>query len=642
MAPPSWLRSGSGAAPTRRVARYAHALGAAALATIVAILGGLGLFLLGMSVMTDGLRGLAGSALRAVLARAAATPIRGTLWGAIVTMMVQSSSATTMTTIGLVSAGLLTFPQGLSLVFGANVGTTGTGWLVALLGVRFSLTAAAMPLVFAGALMKLLGRGKMSAAGSALAGFALLLAGLTALQQGMSGLAERLNPADLPAVIGAEGTGWIAGAGGVLLLVGVGILLTAVMQSSSAAIAVTLSALHAGAIGTDQAVALVIGENIGTTVSALIASIGTNTSAKRTAVAYVLFKLVTAVVALVSFPVVVPLLLRASTNIDPVTLLAIYHTGFNLTGVALLLPLIGPFAAFVERLVPQRGSMLVRHLDRSVTDLPEIAIESARRTVAGALRVVATESSAVLDRVVEAHERSIVVDPRWLEEPASAIVETRRFLGGVAEPPSSAQEQARMAGTLHALDHVGRLIEALGDDDPVQIVPGDEQLAEAVALCLSTMRGAAQLAALVAEPGLPPIAGLPVPDAAAAQRADPSAPRGPEVETAVPDVGAADRAPDDEGRGLLRLESPETDGERSQSEPRDVIATDFVRSIEASATALAALRRTHRVATLAAAGARRLPAGEAIARVEAMRRLDRYAYHAWRAAAHLAGASEPV
>ena len=134
--------------------------------TIVSIVGGVGLFLLGMAVMTDGLKALAGTALKQVMEKAAATPLLGTFWGAVITLLVQSSSATTMTTIGLVSAGLLTFPQGLSLVFGANIGTTGTGWLVAAFGVRISLTAAALPIVFVGALLKVVGRGRLAAAGS--------------------------------------------------------------------------------------------------------------------------------------------------------------------------------------------------------------------------------------------------------------------------------------------------------------------------------------------------------------------------------------------------------------------------------------------------------------------------------------------
>ena len=162
--------------------------------TIVSIVGGVGLFLLGMAVMTDGLKALAGTALKTVLEKAAATPLLGTFWGAVITLLVQSSSATTMTTIGLVSAGLLTFPQGLSLVFGANIGTTGTGWLVAAFGVRISLTAAALPIVFVGALLKVVGRGRLAAAGSAIAGFALILVGLSTLQQGMGGLAESVAP----------------------------------------------------------------------------------------------------------------------------------------------------------------------------------------------------------------------------------------------------------------------------------------------------------------------------------------------------------------------------------------------------------------------------------------------------------------
>src|SRR3984893_8408619 len=218
------------------------------MSTAISILGGVGLFLLGMTVMTDGLKAMAGSALRTVLSKAAATPLRGACWGAVLTLIVQSSSATTMTTIGLVSAGLLTFPQGLSLVFGANIGTTGTGWLVAAFGVRISLTAAALPIVFVGALLKVVRRGRLAAAGSPIAGFPLILVGLSPLQQGMGGLAQSLPPSDLPTVTNVAGFIDLAALAIVLLLVVVGALMTSLMQSSTASIAVTLSALHAGAV----------------------------------------------------------------------------------------------------------------------------------------------------------------------------------------------------------------------------------------------------------------------------------------------------------------------------------------------------------------------------------------------------------
>src|SRR5262245_22240676 len=354
------------------------------MSTTISVLGGVGLFLLGMSVMTSGLKALAGSGLRATLSRAAATPSSGAFWGAFITLIVQSSSATTMTTIGLVSPGLLTLTQGLGLVFGANIGTTGTAWLIALIGVRVSLTAAALPMIFVGALFKLLGRERLSAAGAALAGFALVLYGLTTLQQGMAGLAERLHPADFPAVSG-PGVNWWSSLVGVLALVVLGLAMTAVMQSSTAAIAVTLSAHFAGAIGLDQACALVIGQNIGTATSSALAAIGASSTAQRLALAYILFKLIAAVIALVLFPVTIPLLAWASKTFDGVTLLAAYHTAYNVVGVAVLLPLTGRFTRLVERILPERQSPLTRCLDPAALATPLAAEEAVRQTVARAL-----------------------------------------------------------------------------------------------------------------------------------------------------------------------------------------------------------------------------------------------------------------
>ena len=302
------------------------------MSTAIAILGGVGLFLLGMTVMTDGLKALAGSALRTVLGKAAATPLSGAVWGAIVTLLVQSSSAVTMTTIGLVSAGLLTFPQGLGLVFGANIGTTGTAWLIALIGVRVSLSTYALPMIFVGALTRLLAGGRIAAAGGSLAGFALVLYGLTTLQQGMGGLAESLHPSDLPAVIGAPGVGWVAGSIGLLTLVVAGLAMTAVMQSSTASIAVTISAFYAGAVGLEQAAALIVGQNIGTATSSALAAIGASATAKRLALAYVLFKLIAALIALAAFPFTAALMGRLAAWVDGTTLLAAYHTAYNVVG----------------------------------------------------------------------------------------------------------------------------------------------------------------------------------------------------------------------------------------------------------------------------------------------------------------------
>src|SRR5262245_45413199 len=398
-----------------------------------------------MSVMTTGLKALAGSGLRTTLRNAAATPLSGAFWGAFVTLIVQSSSATTMTTIGLVSAGLLTFSQGLALVFGANVGTTGTGWLIALIGVRVSLTAAALPMVFVGALIKLLGRGRVSAAGGALAGFALVLFGLTTLQQGMGGLAEQLHPADLPAVFGPGVSSW-SSLFGVLALIVVGLAMTAVMQSSTAAIAVTLSAHFAGAVALDQACALIIGQNIGTATSSAMAAIGASSTAKRLALAYILFKLIAALIALALFPVTIPLLVRASNTIDGVTLLAGYHTAYNVVGVAVLLPLIDRFTRFVERILPERASPLTRSLDPAALVTPIAAEEAVRRTIA---RSLGTMCGSIGEALTAADHGTIRVrkDAVSVTEASDALRQAREFMSEATGPPESEDEQNRLTST---------------------------------------------------------------------------------------------------------------------------------------------------------------------------------------------------
>jgi phosphate:Na+ symporter len=554
------------------------------MSTAISALGGIGLFLLGMSVMTEGLKALAGSALRTVLSKAAATPLRGSFWGALITLLVQSSSATTMTTIGLVSAGLLTFPQGLGLVFGANVGTTGTGWLVALIGVRVSLTAAALPMIFVGALIRLLASGRVSGTGAALAGFGLLLFGLTTLQQGMGGLAERLHPADLPAVLASPEGGWWWGMLGALVLVVVGLLMTAVMQSSTAAIAVTLSAYFAGAIGLDQGCALIIGQNIGTATSSALAAIGASTTAKRLAIAYVLFKMIAAVIALVLFPIVTPLLVRASKAIDGVTLLAAYHTAYNLVGVLVLLPLIDRFTRLVERILPERGSPLTRCLDPSALATPIVAVEAARRTIARALAAVCGSVEAAL-----AAEISGEPDPGKgaisVHEAVDALRQAQVFLSDVARPPDTDDEQRRLTSTLHALDHASRLAETAGGID-FGTVRGGPDDARAGELCADAMRIATSVADHVA---------------------------------VLPGVDASPPA------------APAASGAKALSTDEALV------QLERCATELEKLQRTHRSATLGAVANGTLTADTAMVRVDTLRSLLALARHAWRSTVHLVG-----
>jgi phosphate:Na+ symporter len=565
------------------------------MSTAIAVLGGVGLFLLGMTVMTDGLKALAGSALRTVLGKAAATPLHGSFWGALITLLVQSSSATTMTTIGLVSAGLLTFPQGLGLVFGANVGTTGTGWLIALIGVRVSLTAAALPMIFIGALIKLLSSGRISGAGAALAGFGLVLFGLTTLQQGMGGLAERLHPADLPGVLAGPDAGWWRGMLGVLTLVVVGLVMTALMQSSTAAIAVTLSAHYAGAVGLDQAFALVIGQNIGTATSSALAAIGASTTAKRLALAYVLFKVIAAAIALVLFPIVTPLLVRASRTIDGVTLLAAYHTVYNVIGVVVLLPVIDRFTRLVERILPERGSPLTRCLDPSALLTPIVAVEAVRRTIARALAVVCGSVEAALAAASGGEPVQPGKGATSMAEAADALRQAQVFLSDVTAPPDTDDEQRRHTSTMHALDHASRLAEIASGPIDFGTVRGGPDDVRAGELCRAAMRSAVAVAAEVVEP----------PDVTQS----PALAVAPSNAAGVP--GAAAISSD---KGLVELKR--------------------------CATELGDMRRAHRGATLGAVANGTLTADAAMVRVDTVRSLEALAHHAWRSAAHLLGRAE--
>ena len=336
--------------------------------------GGLGLFLLGMGLMTEALRSLAGNRLRRALLRFTRSAWSGAAAGAIGTALVQSSSATTVATVGFVSAGLLSFQASLGIIFGANVGSTGLGWLVALLGIKFELAGAMLPLVLVGAGLRLLGRGRQALLGQALAGMALLFVGIAALQQALAGQGLLLDPGRFDAATPL----------GRLQLLLLGLFSTVITQSSGAGVATTLAALAAGVIGLPQACALVIGMDVGTTVTALMASIGASLSARRTAAAHVIFNLFTAVGAFLLLPAYLALLRLgwpALIERGPEFGLTAFHSGFNLLGVLLVLPFTAPFAALIRRLVrPGEGRLIDDLADTPPAD-PAAAISQARHSL---------------------------------------------------------------------------------------------------------------------------------------------------------------------------------------------------------------------------------------------------------------------
>jgi phosphate:Na+ symporter len=430
-------------------------------AVTAAILGGIGLFLLGMVLLSDGLKAAAGDALRSMLVRFTGGRLRALLSGFAVTAVVQSSSATVLMTIGFVSAGLLTFTHAVGVVFGASVGTTSTGWIVSLLGLKLDISVVALPLVGIGALLRLLTRGRSAAIGLALAGFGLIFVGIDVLRDGMQELSLRIDPAIFPPPTFV----------GTLMLAGIGVVMTVLTQSSSAAVATTLTALHTGTIGLEQAAALVIGQHMGTTITAAIASIGASVAARRTAFAHILFNTITGVIAFVLLPLLLALdgrMAERAGGVEPAVLIAAFHTTFTTVGVLLLLPVAGRFAGFIERLIPERGPQLTRHLDRTVAQVPALAVDAARRTV--------MEIGAVLVRTLRIAAARPVrsgVDDSALDAAGDALDAVRRFLSTVRSPEGRAHHELHLS-VLHAIDHLERLAERLRFHTPRRVVADDE------------------------------------------------------------------------------------------------------------------------------------------------------------------------
>lgn len=428
---------------------------------ITLVLGGVGLFLLGMLLMTEGLKAIAGSALNKVLANFTRTPLIGMLSGATMTALVQSSSVTTLAMIGFVSAGLLTFQQSLGLILGMNLGTTSTAWIVSLIGFKVNVAAMAFPMVALGTFLKLAGSGKVMNYGTTLAGFGLIFIGIATLQDGMAGLAERYDPSTLPGM-----TFW-----GIILLFLVGLSMTIVMQSSSAAVATTLTALYGSAITIEQAAVLVIGQNVGTTAKAAIAALGASVAAKRVSLAHILFNVMTAVIALLLLPWLISgmVYLRDTHLWTESATLAAFHTTFNIIGVVLITPFLKPFSDFIARLLPQDGPELALYLNPRVIKVTSAAIEAARKST--------LEIARVLIEVAHGQLSGKVRQKATLEKLSAAklaLVETRRFLGKVQAEQGGDINQQQHVSVFHAIDHLSQLSDALEEFEVAKYVPNAE------------------------------------------------------------------------------------------------------------------------------------------------------------------------
>ena len=360
---------------------------------LMAVAGGVGVLLLGMKMMTDGLKLAGGPMLRRTLSGVTRGRIRALLSGCCITALVQSSGAVTIAVIGFINAGFMTLKDAIWVIFGSKVGSTSTSWIVAWIGVDVDIQSFALPLLALGSGIWLFGkRARRTALGEALAGFGLFFLGIHIMQQTLGVFSQDYSIATMPLV----------GLSGILGFVCAGFVLTFIMQSTSAAVALILTTLASGLIPLDVAPAAIIGANMGTTSAALAAIMGGTPNAKRLALAHILFNLVSGAAAIILlYPLLGTIiftreLLGLST--DSITVLALFHTAFNFLGVLLLWPMTKKMVRFLEQRFRsgegEQGSP--QFLDNTLARTPALALSALAKECGRMGRGVRDMALAVL------------------------------------------------------------------------------------------------------------------------------------------------------------------------------------------------------------------------------------------------------
>ncbi len=310
----------------------------------IRLIGALGLFLYGMKIMSEGLQKISGDKMRNILSAMTSNRFFGVLTGLFITALIQSSSATTLMVVSFVNAGLLSLAQSISVVMGANVGTTVTAWIISLLGFKVDISAFALPL-FAFAIPLIFSKKpRWNNLGEFIIGFSLLFLGLQFLKDSMPNLQS--NPEALEFLSGYTGLGF----GSVLIFLLIGTIMTIIVQSSSATVAITLIMCHNGWIPFELAIAMILGENIGTTITANLAALNANIAAKRTAFSHFLFNFLGVIWVLCLFYPLAHFVEDISEG-NPSVGLALFHTLFNVSNVLIMIWFVPLYVKICERVV---------------------------------------------------------------------------------------------------------------------------------------------------------------------------------------------------------------------------------------------------------------------------------------------------
>jgi len=460
---------------------------------VFGLVGGLGLFLFAMGLMSEGLKGMAGQRLKSLLESLTKHRVVAVLVGALTTCLIQSSSATTVMTVGFVNAGLLSLKQALCVVLGANVGTTFTAWLVSTLGIGgMKITLYALPAIGLGFLLKIGPRKpKLRSFGQVMLALGLLFLGLEFMKDAFDPLSDSPRVQEFLISVGHNP----------LLAVLAGTIVTMLLQSSSASIAMIQILALQGAFGTDWDVALrvaipfILGDNIGTTITAQLAALPTSRNSKRTAMGHTIFNTIG---VLYMLPLVwLGVFDKIVTFVTPVELsrttimlhLAVAHSTFNVFNTLLFLPLIGWLEAIVLKILPLRQIELVQKpvvLERHLFNTPVIALEQAKREIVRMAEGAEDAVQQAVKGIVDGNGRSlekVMVQEDILDE---FQLEITSYLVALSQEHLSEDVSNRLPVLLHTVndlerigDHAVNIVELARRKVEQNIVFSDSALEEA-------------------------------------------------------------------------------------------------------------------------------------------------------------------
>ena len=436
---------------------------------VLNFVGALGLFLFGMKLMSDSLQKLAGDKMRAVLSKMTSNRFSGVLTGAGITTLIQSSSATTVMVVSFVNAGLLKLSGAIAVIMGANIGTTVTAWIISLLGFEFNINMLVYPAIAIAAPFLFIEKRK--SVGEFLIGFALLFMGLEALKGGVPDFTLPQYSGVLEFIASLSGYGYLS----ILLFVLIGTILTVVVQSSSAMMAITLVMCAKGLIGFEVAAALVLGENIGTTITANMAAMMANATAKRAARAHLMFNVIGVVWMLVLF---YPFLYLISWIVEPnggngihlaalsiPVALSLFHSIFNITNTSVLVWFIPSIERIVSKIVPinEEEDFRLKFIPTGFMAASELNIEPAKKEIESFSKRVLRMYNFIPELFEEKDEKKfdqLMSRTRKYEEITDRMeLEIANYLARVSENELSVNASYEISAMLRIVDN----LESIGD-----------------------------------------------------------------------------------------------------------------------------------------------------------------------------------